>query len=92
MIKEKNKLFLKEKCEYSVFDSMYKSEDKGYVKVYGIKATVRTGSAIKKYSVNNISSNRKKVEKFADKLNRTGANPKVLNELVEDFLDTEYGI
>ena len=66
-------------CVYRCIERLLYDDNIGPYKSYGIKLDIE---------VNDISTDREFVEKLVQHLNKSGADPKHLGDIVEDYIAT----
>lgn len=62
------------------------------IEVYGIRGTLLINNTPLVFEVPDISSSKEKVTAILSTLVRLQVSPKILGEIVEDFIDTNYAI
>ncbi len=78
--------------EYEMTSGLFPITMLESVEVFGIRGKLFVSEPPLVFEVPDISSSREKVKSILSTIVRLQVNPRMLDEVVEDFIDTEYSI
>lgn len=78
--------------EYEMMSGIFPVTILESVEVFGIRGKLFVSEPPLVFEVPGISSSREKVQSILSTIVRLQVSPRILDEIVEDFIDTEYSI
>ncbi len=81
-----------DEVEYEMMSGLFPITMLESVEVFGIRGKLFVSEPPLVFEVPDISSSREKVKSILSTIVRLQVNPRMLDEVVEDFIDTEYSI
>lgn len=81
-----------DEVEYEMTSGLFSITMLESVEVFGIRGKLFVSEPPLVFEVPDISSSREKVKSILSTIVRLQVNPRMLDEVVEDFIDTEYSI
>ncbi len=81
-----------DEVEYEMTSGLFPITMLESVEVFGIRGKLFVSEPPLVFEVPDISSSREKVKSILSTIVRLQVNPRMLDEVVEDFIDTEYSI
>ncbi len=81
-----------DEVEYEMMSGLFPITMLESVEVFGIRGKLFVSEPPLVFEVPDISSSREKVKSILSTIVRLQVNPRMLDEVVEDFIDIEYSI